>query len=48
MTERADCGPGAGTHRVSFLAVTLHCLVAGFGAGMAVAALLACITLLLA
>jgi len=48
MKRPTDCGPGAVNHRVSILAVTLNCLVAGFVTGIPVAMLLACITLLLA
>lgn len=39
---------GAGTDRVSFIAMTLNCVLVGIGAGLPVAVLLACITLMLA
>jgi|GEM_PF-5124320 len=48
MTTPSNCGPGARAERVSFIGMILNCVLAGIGAGLPVALLLACITLLLA
>lgn len=48
MRSLPNCGPGASRRQISFIAITLNCVLAGLAAGTLAAVLLACITLLLA